>query len=179
MNFCMFHLETILRFIRFLMGICVCERIYNFKKKWTVSIHWHSLNHFATNSLEQVCSFLNFGICCILISICYERDVYTHMLYVSVIFSQFFSFISISIGSEELNVVSSCIYKTTLKCSREHNQEKVFDVLKRVTLYRFWTKIRFLKIFIIVFISKLIYVNYRVLVYWQKMEDHPQKNNDK
>lgn len=90
MHFCMFHLETILRFIRFLMGICVCERIYNFKKKWTVSIHWHSLNHFATNSLEQVRSFLNFGICCILISICYERDVYTHMLYVSVIFSQFF-----------------------------------------------------------------------------------------
>lgn len=97
-------------------------------------------------------------------------------------FLAIFSFISISIGSEELNVVSSCIYRTTLKCSREHNQEKVFDVLKRVTLYRFWTKIsyiKFLKIFIIVFISNLIYVNYRVLVYWQKMEDHPQKNNDK
>lgn len=38
-----------------------------------------------------------------------------------------------------------------------------------------YNNIKFLKIFIIVFISKLIYVNDRVLVYWQKMEDHPQK----
>lgn len=86
-------------------------------------------------------------------------------------FLAIFSYISISIGSEEeLNVVSSGIYITTLKCSREHNQEKVFNVLKRVLLYRFSTKsgichntIKFLKIFIIVFISKLIYD--RVLVF--------------
>lgn len=143
-----------------------------------MSIHWHSLKFMRTGTfISKFCHMLYFNI-----NILWTGRLYSHALY----FCQFlaiFSYISISIGSEEeLNIVSSFIYRTTFKCSREHNQEKVFDVLKRVTLYRFWTKIRyikFLKIFIIVLISKLIYVNDRVLVYWQKMEDHPQKNNDK
>lgn len=110
--------------------------------------------------------------------------LYSHAL----CFCQFlaiFSYISISIGSEEeLNTVSFVSAEQLLSVQESTTRRKYLMswnewhcIVSRQKsgIYN----IKFLKIFIIVLISKLIYVNDRVLVYWQKMEDHPQKNNDK
>lgn len=156
MHFCMFHLETILKFIWFLMGdqfsdksyatviSAFVKKIYNFKKMNFVDplAFAKTLCYIFMRTgtfISKFCHMLYFNI-----NILWTGRLYSHALCFCH-FLAIFSYISISIGSEEeLNVVSSCIYRTTLKCSREHNQEKVFDVLKRVTLYRFSTKIRYI-----------------------------------